>query len=87
MPGRDAVIEPGLVYADEEFELELAQDPGERVAQGVLFVYVGPGFCLGVPARDLMVEDVEEVGWEFVRALRNPHTGRAMYVERGNSTS
>ena len=44
--------------------------------------YVGTGFVVGVPARDLTAEEVEEYGGaEVLLAVVDLHTGGAMYVE------
>lgn len=44
--------------------------------------YVGQGFVVGVPARDLTAEEVEEYGGaEVLLAVVDLHTGKAMYEE------
>lgn len=42
--------------------------------------YVGPGFVVGIPARDLTEEEVEAAGGlEVVLGIRSPHSGGALY--------
>jgi len=63
----------------------IPQDPSTgrdvQALVGVAFVYVGPGWAPGVPARNLMAEEVEGIGRERIRRLRSPHTGEPLYIE------
>lgn len=70
-----------LVYAGKEFVPDVPQEPRLERWRGIAFVYEGPGWVPGVPARDLTVEEAEELGWERVRGLVSMHTGQKMYLE------
>ena len=49
------------------------------MAEKISYRYVGPGFCPGIPARDLTAEEVKAIGEDVVKGIISPNTKEPMY--------
>jgi len=70
-----------LVYVWGEFVPAPIQEPERVSVAGLAFLYQGRGFVPGVPARHLSLAEAEEIGYQTLRSVWDPHTGQRMYLE------